>query len=267
MKLFRGIDQGSADWFAIRLGIPTASCFDQIMTPKTRKLSSQWKGYACRLIAERLLNIPTENIQGQEWMERGKAEEPNAVKRFEVVNEVETTPITFIKTDAGDMGCSPDRVVLSGKGQRLLTAERPEEGIDAAGSDFLRLVEIKAPSLPVWLKYKLFGRDAEYECQLQGQMLISETDENVYYAYHPHAPQQLQIVTRRDEAFIRDLSAALREFNDKLHEFHQIALRLGDWQAFTRVMAPVDAELAPLDHTAEDFVDQFTDRIGGRVEG
>lgn len=266
MKIYRDIDQGSPDWFAIRMGIPTASCFDQIMTPKTKKLSSQWKMYACRLISERLLNVATESVQGQEWMDRGKTEEPNAVKRFEVVNDVETTPITFIKTDAGDMGCSPDRVILSGKGQRLLTAERPEDGIDANASDFVRLVEIKAPSLPVWLKYKLFGRDAEYDCQLQGQMLISETDENVFYAYHPHAPQQLQIVTHRDEAFIKDLSATLREFNDKLHEFHELALKLGDWQSFARVVSPVDAELAPLDHTAEDFVDRFVETRLGRAE-
>ena len=263
MKIYRNIDQGSADWFRIRLGIPTASCFDQIMTPKTRKLSASWKMYACRLIAERLLNVPTESVQGQQWMERGKEEEPNAVKRFEAVNDVETTPITFIKTDDGSMGCSPDRMILSDKGRRLLALSDAAVGIDASASDFVRMVEIKAPSLPVWLKYKMFGRDAEYECQLQGQLMISEQDENVFYGYHPHAPQQISLVTRRDEVFIKDLRAALREFNDNLHEYHELALKLGDWQTFQEVVTPTEKEHAP--QMADAELDAFLEQMPAAV--
>src|ERR1700677_291551 len=77
MKIYRGIQQGTAEWFGLRLGIATASRFKDIMTPKTRRLSASWKGYACCLIAERLLNVPTETVEGIKWMERGKELEPD----------------------------------------------------------------------------------------------------------------------------------------------------------------------------------------------
>jgi YqaJ-like viral recombinase domain len=242
MKIFRNIDQGSADWFRIRMGIPTASCFDQILTPKTRKLSASWKMYACRLIAERLLNQPMESIEGQKWMERGKELEPEAVRRYEAVHDVDTTAVTFIKTDDGTMGCSPDRVEFSDSGKKLLIKGNNE--FEAGSSDIAGLFEAKCPSLPVWLKYNLFGRGPEYECQLQGQMWCADTDRDVFYAYFPGAPKQVKIVTYRDEEFIKDLGVAMREFQDKLHEYHLLALSLGDWQSFKEVVTPWEIEEA-----------------------
>ena len=90
----------------------------------------------------------------------------------------------------------------------------------------------------------MFGRGTEYECQLQGQMWCSDTDEDVFYAYYPGAPKQIKIVTPRDEAFIKDLGAAMREFQDKLHEYHLLALSLGDWQSFKEVVTPFEIEEA-----------------------
>lgn len=240
MRVYRNIDQGSADWFRIRMGIPTASCFDQIMTPKTRKLSASWKMYACRLIAERLLNQPMESVEGQKWMERGKELEPEAIQRYEAVHDVETTAITFIKTDDGTMGFSPDRVEFAPSGLAIMAAASHE--FDASSSDLKRLVEVKCPSLPIWLKYQMFGRGTEYECQLQGQMWCSETGEDVFYGYYPASPKQIKIVTPRDEGFIKDLAAVMREFQDNLHEYHMLALSLGDWQSFKEVVTPTEIE-------------------------
>jgi hypothetical protein len=224
MKIYRGIPQGTRAWFALRLGIPTASQFHKIMTPKTRKLSAQWKEYACRLIAERLLAMPTETLEGQAWMERGKALEGEAIQRFEVVNDIVTVPVTFIATDDGSMGYSPDRCIFGAD------PDRP-----------LKNFEAKCPAPHTHVEYLLFGRGTDYECQVQGQNLIGETEETIFYSYHPSCPA-LTLRTPRDEAFIRDLSAALREFNDKLHEYHELAKKLGDWQAFREVVAPVDVE-------------------------
>ena len=234
MKIYRGIKQGSAAWFALRLGIPTASCFDQIITPTKRKLSASWKGYACRLISERLLNKPTETIEGQKWMDRGKELEPEAVQRFEVVNDIITTPVTFIKTDDESMGCSPDRCIFG------TDPDRP-----------LKVFEAKCPAPHTHLEYHLFGRGTDYECQIQGQMMIAEVDEAIFYSYLPDGPA-LTLKTPRDEDFIRDLRAALRQFNDNLHEYHELAKKLGDWQAFKEVVAPIDVEYG---ESAEEFPD------------
>jgi hypothetical protein len=235
MKIYRGIQQGSTEWFALRMGIPTASCFDQIMTPAKRKLSASWKGYACRLISERLLNRPTDTIEGQKWMDRGKELEPQAVQRFEVVNDVITQPITFIKTDDESMGCSPDRAIFGAN------PDRP-----------LKVVEVKCPAPHTHLEYHLFGLGTDYACQVQGQIMIAEVDEAIFYSYLPEGPA-LTLKTPRDEGFIRDLSAAIREFNDKLHEYHELAKKLGDWQAFKEAVAPADIEYGESAEDAETW--------------
>ena len=241
MKIYRGIPQGSAEWFALRLGIPTASNFHMILTPKTRRLSSQWKAYACRLIAERLLNIPTETIEGIRWMERGKELEPQAVQRFEVVNDVVTVPISFIATDDGTAGCSPDRGIFG------TNPDRP-----------LKVLETKCPAAHTHVQYLLFGQGTDeksqdkYKSQVQGQIMISEVDEAIFYSYHPSCPS-VTVKTLRDDIFIKDLSAALREFNDKLHEYHELAKKLGDWQAFKEVVAPIDVEYGKAGEEAQTW--------------
>ena len=232
-------------WFALRLGLPTASNFAKIMTPKTRKLSAQWKGYACRLIAERLLNVPTETIKNIEWMERGTLLEPEAVQRFEVVNDTTTVPVSFIVTDDGTMGCSPDRCIFGAD------PDKP-----------LKVLEVKVPAPQTHVEYLLFGRDADYECQIQGQMMIAEVDEAIFYSYHPAGPA-LTLKTPRDDAFIKDLRSAIGEFNDKLHEYHELAKKLGDWQSFQDVVAPVDVEYGEVPQGAWEVpqgVDEFLDR-------
>ncbi len=45
-------EQNSSEWFAARLGIPTASMFGDLLTPKTGKLSKQGVGYQYELLAE-----------------------------------------------------------------------------------------------------------------------------------------------------------------------------------------------------------------------
>jgi hypothetical protein len=250
MKIYRGIQQGTAQWFALRLGIPTASCFSQIMTPKTRKLSASWKKYACRLIAERLLNLPTETIEGQKWMERGKELEPQAIQRFEVVNDVVTTPVTFIKTDDETMGCSPDRCMFT------TDPDRP-----------VKLVEVKCPAPHTHLEYLLFGHGTDeksqdkYKCQVQGQMMIAEVDEAIFYSYHPSCPA-LTLTTPRDDGFIKDLRSTIGEFNDRLHEYHLVAQKLGDWQAFQEVMTPTDVEYSvPVSAGTYEMPEGFDDNL------
>ena len=74
------IDQGSESWFRLRMGIPTASEFKKIITPKTMKLSSQAHDYAILKLAE----IMTGEYQGiQEptyYMDRGKLLENEAIE-------------------------------------------------------------------------------------------------------------------------------------------------------------------------------------------
>src|SRR5512142_2020977 len=69
------VAQRSPEWHALRLGKPTASEFHKIITPKTGKLSSQARKFACRLIAERLLSEPLDLLDGIAAIEHGRAME------------------------------------------------------------------------------------------------------------------------------------------------------------------------------------------------
>ena len=59
MIIHADVLQGSEQWHALRLGKPTASAFDKIVTPKKCDLSAASHAYALRLVSERLLNMPT----------------------------------------------------------------------------------------------------------------------------------------------------------------------------------------------------------------
>lgn len=252
MKIYRSFDQNSAEWFSARMGIPTASVFHKIITPTTLKLSSQHAKLACQLIAERLLNQPTETVKGQEWMDRGRELEPYAVDQFQVVHEVELEKVAFVTTNDGTIGCSPDRLEFTASGRKLLAG--PALDFTASGSDINLSAEIKCPALATHVYYLLLSqahsfspevkKDQDiYKCQVQGQMLVCENEKRVLYSYFPRGPA-VEIRSDRDEKFIAALEVALRQFNDKLHEWHEIAKRFGTWQAFERVLTPTEIEEA-----------------------
>ena len=213
-------EQGSVEWFRARLGIPTASQFDQIVTP-TGKLSKSADKYAYRLLAERLLNAPMTPVEGQEWMERGRELEPMAARQYEFLQDCEVERVGFITTDDGRLGASPDRLV---KGK-------------AVG------VEIKCPAPHTHLRYLLEGAADSYRPQVQGQMLVAELERVDLYSYHPMMPACL-IATPRDAAFIRLLSDALAEFNERLSEMLERARSLGIFQAYEHAATPADVARA-----------------------
>ena len=212
--------QGTAEWFKLRRGIPTASEFDRIITPAKGQLSKQWKGYAARLIWEKVMNTTTQSLAGIEHIDEGKRLEPAAVKQFEFTYEVETRKIGFVTTDDGLVGASPDRFIIG-------PTQRP--------------LEVKCPTGPVHLGYMLFGHSDAYKPQVQGQLMVCEADEGVFYTYMEHAPAYV-IATPRDEPFIKAMASALAEFNDNLQEFTAKAMSLGVFQAFVEVATPVDQE-------------------------
>lgn len=204
--------QGSAEWLTVRLGIPTASEMHNIITPKTGKLSASAQKYAYRLIAERLLNRPVQDIDSLAYIERGKELEPQAVRQYEFENDVETEPVGFITTDDGLIGASPDRLIRG----------RP------AG------LEIKCPAAHTHVGYLLDGHDEKYRPQVQGQILVAEFEYVDFYSFHPRMPPAA-IRTPRDEPYIRLMRAALDEFNDRLAAMLERARSLGIFQPYGAV--------------------------------
>lgn len=209
------VDQGSVEWHKLRIGIPTASNFDKIVTP-TGKLSKQWRAYAFFLVAEKLLNQSLESLQGLEWIERGKELEPAAVKMYEFERDTTSRPCGFITTDDMRMGCSPDRLV----------------GVNGA-------LELKCPAPQTHVAYMVDGFGDDYVPQVQGQLLIGEFAYVDRYSYHPELPPVLKR-TYRDAAFIKVLDPSLEQFCDELELMYETVKGFGVSQDAMKLRTAVD---------------------------
>ena len=226
-KFFWNLEQGTAEWYKIRSTIPTASAFDKIITPAKLRLSESRHKYACQLIAARLLNWQADSLDKIEHIQHGREYEPMAVAQLEMVQEIETKPVGFVTSNDGRFGASPDRV-------SQVAPDLAHVGIT---------IECKCPTIPKQFEYLLLGHDSAYRCQVQGQMLIAESDKSIFYAYHPRTPAYL-VETGRDEGFIRELQNALEQFSDELEGMFEAAKKLGLYQAFAEIVTPAEATYA-----------------------
>lgn len=184
--------QGSPEWQAIRLGLPTASNFDKIITEKKMQLSASCDGYAHKLLAELVLGVPLDNASSG-FMERGSAEELKAREWYEMQRNVDVEQVGFLMRDDHRAGASPDGLV----------------GTDG-------LIEIKVPSAHIHMGY-LLDADIGYKAQVQGLLWISERGWLDTISYHPSMPKGL---TRqvRDEVFIKALERTVLQFAEYLEE-------------------------------------------------
>ena len=205
--IYLPVEQGSAEWHAARLGIPTSSCFDRIVTPKGKLSSSKASdGYACELIAERLLGHPLNDYVSQ-WMIYGMDLEEQAVSYYELQTDRETQAGGFCRKDLplpmikrlASVGCSPDRLI----------------GEDGG-------LEIKCPSEKIHVATLLGLEDVlvKHRLQIQGSLWVTGRAWWDFLSYHPELPPALMRV-ERDEEFSRTLDQHVRAFCVGLEEYYE----------------------------------------------
>jgi hypothetical protein len=217
MRLYR-VEQGSVEWYRLRLGKPTSSNFHKIVTPLGAP-SKQAIKYLYRLVAERLLHETMDDEIGfVKWVAQGKEQEPHAVARFQTVNEVELEPGGFVTTNDGRLGASPDRIF---KGHK-------------------ESLEIKSPAPWTQLQYLLEGPDDAYIAQTQGHLLVGDEFEAVhFYSYNERTPSFHRIILR-DPHYQSILAAALDSFCDVLDKTTERARALGAYASVRNVETPAD---------------------------
>lgn len=193
--------QGSPEWFWNRLGIPTASNFSRILTPKTRKFAAGSETYMHELLSEWLTGIP-HGAESSGFMERGSLLEQSAVSWYELVRNVTTEPVGVCMSDDRRMACSPDRIVSATRG-----------------------LEIKVPSAKVHVA-NLLDMTEDHFAQAQGCMMITGLTEWDLLSWHPEIPSKI-VSYRRDDEYIRALSDALAQFNANLLSARARLLAMG----------------------------------------
>jgi hypothetical protein len=184
-------DQGTDQWYAARLGIPTASCFATVMAKgKDGGASKTRADYLRKLAGEILTGQPMESYSNGH-MERGKEWEPDARHLYAFMHDCEPQTVGFIRN--GNKGCSPDSLIGNDGG-----------------------LEIKAALPHIQVERLLSGRlPAEHRAQVQGSLWIAEREWWDFTSYCPRLP--LFVVREyRDEEYIGKLSAAVDQFNDEL---------------------------------------------------
>jgi putative phage-type endonuclease len=185
--------QGSQEWLSARLGIPTASQFDKIITA-TGKPSSQADGYMCKLVAEYLTG-ESEPFFANQWVERGNLLEPEARQAYEFYSdyEVEEVGIVYLN-DQRLVAGSPDGLI---KGEKI--------GL-----------EIKCPAPHTHVANVLSGAmPSQYKQQVQGNIWICEADHWDFMSYHPHI-SPLIVRIDRDDKYIKTLAELMDEFTDRM---------------------------------------------------
>jgi hypothetical protein len=211
------VKQGTAEWNALRLGVPTASEFDQIITPEWKIRTGQMpETYLYRKLCEHLLGYsPKQDFCGYE-MDQGAILEGEARPYYAFTYDVQIQTPGFCTTDDGRIGCSPDGLI----------------GEDGG-------LEIKCPQPERALKYLLRGEvPPEYLAQVHGSMLVTGRPWWVFMSYSRQFPPFVVRVERdpKIDATLRQaLGAWLEKFDAQLARIcamrdEQNAVKQAEWE-------------------------------------
>ncbi len=196
------VEQGSAEWFAARAGLPTASEFATILAKgRDGGASKTRRAYMMRLAGELLTGECAETYINAH-MERGKVLEPEARSLYAFQADVDPQQVGFIVN--GPKGCSPDSLI---------------------GSDGALEIKTKLPALLI----DVLLRDefpAEHKAQCQGVLWVAEREWIDIAVYWPKLPLFVKRAYR-DDTYIAGLASAVDAFNGELAEMVERVRRYG----------------------------------------
>lgn len=193
-------EQGSADWYAARLGIPTASEFSTVMAKGEGKTRRQ---YMLKLAGEVLTGEPMDSYSNGN-MERGKEWEAEARELYAFDHDAEPQLVGFVRN--GQMGCSPDSLL-------------GEPGA----------LEIKTKAAHLHIEALTKGEDyfpPEHKAQTQGVLLVTGREWIDLAIYC----RKLPLIVRRayrDEPYLANMQGEIDRFNAELAELVESVRRYG----------------------------------------
>jgi hypothetical protein len=186
-------EQGSPEWLAARLGIPSASMFAKIVTTKGI-WSASADAYINQLVAERLTGEREEVFQSHHML-RGTELEPDARDLYSLISDAEVTEVGFCLHDTLSAGCSPDGLI----------------GEDGG-------LEIKAPAPATHVEYLRGGvLPSKYKQQVMGCLWITGREWWDFVSYHP-TMKPLIVRVERDEEYIAALEKCVTKAVNLIEE-------------------------------------------------
>ena len=191
------VEQGSPEWFQMRLGKVTASRVADILAKTKTGPSASRQNYLIELAIQRTTGIIQESYSNSA-MEWGTQTEPQARVAYEVTTNNFVDLVAFIDHPSIKwFGCSPDGIV----------------------SDRC-LLEIKCPnSATHWEYFKSKKPPQKYFIQMQAQIAVTNKDWCDFVSFDPRMPDRSQLLIvriDRDEAFIAEMEAEIKKFLDEV---------------------------------------------------
>lgn len=171
------MEQGSADWFAIRLGKVTASRVADVVAKTKTDYSASRANYMAQLVAERLTGSVAESYSNAA-MQWGTDMELEARTAYEFLHNASVVEVGFVDHPTiGMSGASPDGLV-------------GDEG----------LVEIKCPNTATHIETLMSGAvPGKYLTQMQWQMACTGRRWVDFCSYDPRMPENMRLFVRRIE--------------------------------------------------------------------
>lgn len=183
--------QGTPEWFAARLGIPTASMFATVMASGRGGGESKTRAtYMAKLAGEIITGEPAESFSNSHT-ERGNAQEAEARNLYAFTRDVVPELVGFIRN--GKKGASPDSLI-GADGALEIKCRLPHIQIETLFAD-------KVPS--------------ENVAQCQGVLWVAEREWIDYVSYSPRMPLFVKRLYR-DEDYIARLTSQVDMFNMEL---------------------------------------------------
>jgi len=201
------IEQGTDEWFAIRIGKVTASRVADLLAKTKSGYSASRDNYMAQLVCERLTGQKGESFTNAA-MQHGTETEPLARLAYEVSQNVLVDQVGFVPHPSIKMaGASPDGLV---------------------GDD--GLLEIKCPNTATHIETLLSETvPTKYFTQMQFQLASTGRKWCDFVSFDNRLPEELQLFVKRvprDEMYIKLMEAEivqfLAELDDKINKLMKV---------------------------------------------
>ena len=193
------MEQGTEEWFTIRIGKVTASRVADVIAKTKTGYSATRDNYMAQLICERLTGLKGESFTNAA-MQHGTDTEPLARAAYEALKDVLVDEVGFVPHPTIEMaGASPDGLV---------------------GDD--GLLEIKCPNTATHIE-TLISKvvPGKYNTQMQFQMACTGRKWCDFVSFDNRLPEELQLFVMRvprDEVFIRLIESEIVQFIAELDD-------------------------------------------------
>ena len=191
------MDQGTEEWFTIRIGKVTASRVADVIAKTKTGYSASRDNYMAQLVCERLTGQKGESFSNAA-MQHGTDTEPLARAAYEALKDVLVDEVGFVPHPTIEMaGASPDGMV-------------GEDG----------LIEIKCPNTATHIDTLLSQTvPGKYNTQMQFQMACTGRKWCDFVSFDNRLPEELQLFVKRvprDNMYIRLMEEEIVKFLNEL---------------------------------------------------